>query len=367
MRIGVDISVCAFNSAGSARHSTWLLHALQREAPAQGAMVVPLRLPERLQLAAGARRKALVLFWEFVYAPRLLGLIGRARRCDLIHATALMPLAKMELPTVATLHDLLPALYPGYFTRVMGVRMRRWLKLMVRNADHVITSSAHTAGDLRRVEPNLRAQVSVVYPGSFLERAAVAPARPTRPAAPYILAVGTLEPRKNLPTALRAYRMLADNSTAPPELLLVGSDGWLTAELDAELRRPWAAGRVRTTGYVPDAELAALYAGACMLVYPSLYEGFGFPPLEAMSCGCPVVASRASSLPEVVGDAGLLVDPHSPRQLAAAMGLVLEQPQLAAHLRRRGYAQAQRFSWRRCAQETLEIYRQVLERREPAQ
>lgn len=359
MRIGLDISISAFNAAGSARHAMWLLRALQAQAPAHGAEVVPLRLPQAMTaVASGVRRKALVLFWEFVYAPRLMGLMARASRCNLVHAAGLMPLPRLRVPTVATIHDLLPVLYPSYFTRIMGLRMRRWLKLMLQ-ADYIIASSHHTARDLDRFAGK-HGETRVVYPGCFFADEDGGCACSSAGAA-HILAVGTLEPRKNLLTVLRSYRALLDTGPAPP-LRLVGPQGWMNADLAAEIEQLELADRVITTGFVSDVELARLYCDAALLVYPSLYEGFGFPPLEAMHYGCPVVASNVSSLPEVVGDAGVLVEPTSVQQLASTMRLLLDQPSLAAELRARGYAQAQRFSWERCANETFAIYQDVLQR-----
>ena len=176
----------------------------------------------------------------------------------------------------------------------------------------------------------------------------------------YFLCVGTLEPRKNLQLAVEAYAGLPATLRNRFPLVIVGMKGWLTSELDKLLAPLAASGHVRTIGYVDDDTLARLVAAARLLVYPSLYEGFGLPPLEAMASGTPVITSNVSSLPEVVGDAGIQVGPHDADALREAMGKLAEDDGAWEALRSAGLARASRFSWARCARETLAIYRQVL-------
>jgi glycosyltransferase involved in cell wall biosynthesis len=178
------------------------------------------------------------------------------------------------------------------------------------------------------------------------------------PEGPYLLSLCTLEPRKNIPHLLRCFARLAQEPSADGvTLVLAGGKGWmydgvleLVEQLDA-LR-----GRVILTGYVRDEDLAALYTGATAFVYPSLYEGFGLPPLEAMQCGTPVITSNNSSLPEVVGDAGIMVDANDEDDLCQ-----LSSPTQRAEYSRLGMKRAQGFSWQRCAELTVAGYRQALE------
>jgi glycosyltransferase involved in cell wall biosynthesis len=190
---------------------------------------------------------------------------------------------------------------------------------------------------------------------------------------PYLLYVGTLHPRKNLVRLVQAFALLLDSlssKSAYPisniqypvdnlQLVLAGQKGWLYDEILSQVRRLDLTGRVVLTGYVPEADLPALLSGALAFVFPSLYEGFGFPVLEAMACGTPVICSDVSSLPEVAGDAALLMDPEDVEALAAAIQRLVSDEELRRDLVARGYRQVQRFSWRHCAEEVLQVLEAV--------
>jgi glycosyltransferase involved in cell wall biosynthesis len=176
---------------------------------------------------------------------------------------------------------------------------------------------------------------------------------------PFVLAVGVLQPRKNLPRLIRAFGRVARE--APHALALVGKPGWAHEELKRAVAASGLGSRVKFTGYVPDADLPVLYNAAELFVYPSLYEGFGLPPLEAMACGTPVVTANVTSLPEVVGDAALAVDPTDELALADAIGRALTDEALRERLRTAGLAHAALFSWERTAALTLQVYHRVRE------
>jgi glycosyltransferase involved in cell wall biosynthesis len=175
----------------------------------------------------------------------------------------------------------------------------------------------------------------------------------------YVLFVGTLEPRKNLSGLLEAYGAVVDSRASVPPLVIVGGRGWLFKPVFERVEAMGLADRVCFLDRVPDGDLPALYNGAALLAIPSHYEGFGLPALEAMACGTPVVAADRASLPEVVGDAALLIDPDSPDSIAAALRHVLSDASVAARLREAGIARAACFSWARTAEETLAVYRRV--------
>jgi len=177
-----------------------------------------------------------------------------------------------------------------------------------------------------------------------------------------VLFVGTLEPHKNIPTLVRAFGRLAHIRRSHC-LVLVGAPGWQAQEIDDAVRSSGLAGEVVMPGYLPQEEVRRLYSYADLFVYPSLYEGFGLSPLEAMACGAPVITSNASLFPEVVGDAALPVDPRDPAAPAEAMEAVLEDESLAATLRARGFNHAKRFSWERTARKILQIYRRIAKSR----
>jgi glycosyltransferase involved in cell wall biosynthesis len=220
-------------------------------------------------------------------------------------------------------------------------------------ADHIIAISAHTAGEVEARLGVPRSRITVCRPGR--------PAWPVRMAPPpaslaYLLFVGTLEPRKNVTGLLDAYgRLVARNPQAPP-LVLVGRTVAESAPVMAMLDQHPFAGRVQHRGYIPDEERPALYAGATALILPSFFEGFGLPVLEAMTVGVPVIASDRGALPEVLGDAGLLVSPDDPEELAAAMHRVSTDLRLAATLGARGARRSLIFDWTASATTLREIY-----------
>jgi glycosyltransferase involved in cell wall biosynthesis len=182
------------------------------------------------------------------------------------------------------------------------------------------------------------------------------------PHLPYILSLCTLEPRKNLSFLIRCFsQLIADDRTLNLNLVLVGASGWKNSEI-FELAKGNAALRDRVifTGYVPDEDLSAIYSGSLAFAYPSLYEGFGLPPLEAMQCGVPVITSNTSSLPEVVGDAGITIDPRSEDELCQTLLRVISDSQLRVDMRSRSLQQAAKFSWQKCAEETISVYKTAI-------
>jgi len=179
---------------------------------------------------------------------------------------------------------------------------------------------------------------------------------------PYLLHVGTLEPRKNLSSLLRAYASLRRSGAIDHKLVLAGDRGWGYEPLLGLAEELGVVGDALFLGRVPAAHLPALYNDAELLVYPTLYEGFGLPALEAMACGLPVIASNTSSLPEVLGEAGLFVDATDERTLAEAIVRVLDDADLSARMRSLGLERARLFSWERCGRETLAVYEDALRR-----
>jgi glycosyltransferase involved in cell wall biosynthesis len=179
----------------------------------------------------------------------------------------------------------------------------------------------------------------------------------------FILFVGTIEPRKNLMTLTRAFAEVLRSTPVRPQLVIAGKKGWLTEELFSYVNGMEASERVRFPGYVPDEALSALYSSCKACVYPSLYEGFGLPTLEAMACGAPVITSRTPALMETVGDAALLVDPHDAQALAGAITGLLLSDDARTELSSKGLRRAAQFSWEKTARLTLEVYREAINRR----
>jgi glycosyltransferase involved in cell wall biosynthesis len=265
--------------------------------------------------------------------------------------------------SVVTVHDLGFRFYP----RAHPPLARCYLDLSSRWAAHratrLIAVSRSTARDLQRLYRVPSERIRVVYEGvgpqfrPLRDRQTLADLRRRYGLGlePYLLAVGTLQPRKNLVGLLRAYRRLLDAADEPCRLILVGRMGWGVRAIAEEIARRGLERHVRRLGHVPDEDLPGLYGEALAFVQPSFYEGFGLTALEAMACGAPVVAANASSLPEIVGPAGLLVDPNSPADITAALSRLVAEPTLRDELAAAGPRRAAQFSWERCARETLAV------------
>jgi glycosyltransferase involved in cell wall biosynthesis len=299
-----------------------------------------------------------------------------SRGMDLIHGLAFATPLASSCPTVVTVHDLSFLRYAGAFRPFNRRYLSLITKASTRRAALVIAVSASTRQDVINLCGVPKEKVVVVPNGVTPEFSPADPAEtsafrqrrglPSR----YILFVGTLEPRKNLVRLLEAYALLrgrqdsdrAIGGGAPtvPPLVIVGARGWFYQEIFARVAALGLTDRVSFPGFVPAEELPWWYRGAELFVYPSLFEGFGLPVLEAMACGTPTITSLASSLPEVAGDGAILVDPEDVEQLAEAMRRVLTSPDLAGQLRARGLLQASRFPWEQTAAATREVYRSVL-------
>ena len=283
---------------------------------------------------------------------------------DVLHAPspASAPPPRAGQRLVVTVHDLAFERYPNAFPPAWRALFRLGLRRAARTASALITPSRHTADDLVRLgaaEPS-RIHVVPLAPSLIEGQGAAGPEVATLGVEPpYVLFVGTLEARKNLPRLVRAYRRAVASASIPHALVLAGPRGWGIEPLDRELRTS-GPGRVIVTGSVPPDALDHLYRGADAFVYPSLYEGFGLPVLDAMARGVPTVVSTSSSLPEVAGDAALPVDPRSEEELAAAIVRAITDRHDADRLAEAGRARAAAFSWERTARETLAVYRAVL-------
>jgi glycosyltransferase involved in cell wall biosynthesis len=270
------------------------------------------------------------------------------------------------LRSVVTVHDLGYLYYPEAHRFLDRLYLDLSTRYNARAATHLIADSSATERDLIErygTEPD---KITVVYPGydettfqPVRDEEAIETAKARYDiAGDYILFVGTLQPRKNLTRLIEAFsntQYLISNT----QLVIAGRKGWLYEEIFQQVEDLGLKGKVVFTDYVPEGDLPALISGARLCVFPSLYEGFGLPVLEAMACGTPVVCSNVSSLPEVAGDAAILVDPLDVKELAAAMECVLGDEELQAGLIERGFEQVRKFSWERCARETLNVLESV--------
>ncbi|MCL5074138.1 MAG: glycosyltransferase family 4 protein [Chloroflexi bacterium] len=306
-------------------------------------------------------RPLLRILWEQLLQPLAL----LQEHIDVLHSLGYVQPILCASRSVVTVHDLSFLLYPRIFNRLNRLYLSVFTYLSTRRADKVIAVSENTKRDLIRLLNVPADKIVVIGHGveeSFrpLAESEVAAFRERQglPAA-FILFVGTLEPRKNISTLLKAYAQLRRESHLPHKLVIAGAKGWLYERIFTQARELGLQDDVLFPGYIALDQLPLWYNCADLFVYPSLYEGFGFPPLEAMACGTPLVCSQASSLPEVVGEVGVLVDPLAVEEWAGAMVKVLSEPALRWELRQKGLARARLFSWEGTARRTLEAYRSL--------
>lgn len=286
---------------------------------------------------------------------------------DIFHSPnyRIIPVHRAKL--VVTVHDLVVLKYPQYqfFTRVKHIG--GWLRKL-NHADAVVAVSENTRRDILELLDVAPEKVHVIYQGynsalyrpDFPETEVERILQQHHLRAPYFLYVGTLEPRKNLVRLVKAFDLVRKRSPGAIQLVLAGQKGWKYEDIFEEIGRLNLHEWVRHLGYVPDEDLPGLIQGARSVVYPSLYEGFGLPPLEAMAMGTPVLTSNTSSLPEVVGEAGLQVDPEDVESMAWAMERIGTDEALRQDLKVKGLQRAQRFTWDQAAQQTVELYHSLL-------
>ncbi len=279
---------------------------------------------------------------------------------DVFHAGPLLVPAGRKAAIVITINDLTPVLLPELHLR-SNLYTAQQLKRRAERADLVIAPSVSTANDLERQDIVERRRVRVIplaADESFrpAEEASIKALRGYSLDCGYVLSVGALEPRKNLPRLFEAFRLLKDRYHIPHKLIVAGPGGWKDQDIFQSVHRLNLADAVVFAGYVPREVLGSLYRHAALLVYPSLYEGFGLPPLEAMACGCPVAVSNASSLPEVVGEAGVYFNPLELEDMAQAVYQILGSNELRERLVQMGLMQSEKFSWKLTAQATRGVY-----------
>jgi len=358
MRVGLELTGLELDASGSARAITALRFELERRPEIE---LTELRQPGG---AAGRGRIGRGLRRELLYLPVRLPRRARRLGLDVLHCPVPLAPLRSRVPLVVTAHDAIAWDRPEWLTRVNAVHGRAVVGPALRRAAAVLTPSEHARSRLV-ARAGLDPDRVYVAPWGISPRFSPGP----RPDAllqglgvpgPYLLTVGTLQPRKNIEALVQAFERLAEGG-APHHLVVVGARGWLDDALVGLLRSSALAERIHVTGRVSDDDLVRLYRGTECFAFPSRYEGFGFPPLEAMACGAPVVSSDRTSLPEAVGDAALTVDPDDADALERAIGEVLGSPARRAELAARGPQRAAGFTWSRCAERCAAAYRRAIE------
>jgi glycosyltransferase involved in cell wall biosynthesis len=300
--------------------------------------------------------------------PLVLSAELRKHPVDLLHVQFTAP-PFCPCPVVVSVHDLSFEHLPHTFNRRSRTQLRLTVRHSVRRAAQILTLSEHTKQDIVQtygVDPNRIEAIPLAAPPHFSPVSDTKELQRVRHnygiESNYILSVGSIQPRKNLARLVNAYALLRKKYQADklPKLVLVGKCAWLYDETLRALNETGLKDSVILTGYVPESDLPALYSDALCFVYPSYFEGFGLPPLEAMKCGTPVITGNRTSLPEVVGDAARLVDPYDVEAIAGAIDEVINNSVLQSELRVKGFAQARKFDWIETARRTLEVYKRII-------
>ncbi len=380
--IGIDATAALTQGGGIGRYTRELVQALVVEAPGNRYTLFSARppatlpVPDSLPVAPHVSHRPAPLDERWLYR-----LWHRARiplpvqlftgPLDLFHSPDfVLPPVGGRIPTLLTVHDLSFIRYPATFPAQLVAYLNRVVPRSVARADHILADSEATRRDLAALWNVPGDKVTVLYSGVNARFRPVTPpaalaavrARYGLGERPYVLAVGTVQPRKNYALLVRAFRAVA--ATQPHTLVIVGGRGWLTEGLEAEIARQGLSERVMMPGFVEDADLPALYSAADLFVFPSLYEGFGLPLLEAMACGVPVISSDASSLPEVAATGGepaaLLLPPGDEAAWSAAMLRLLTDTAARQRLLAAGAGQAARFTWRAAARQLAGLYDRLL-------
>jgi glycosyltransferase involved in cell wall biosynthesis len=361
MRVGIEARILSHpRRTGIERPLLGLLQGL-REIPdppeillyTRGEHASPLDLPPC------ARWRALNA--RFGWLTIALPLAARRDRCDVIYFPYPILPPYRPIPTVAMIHDLGFVRFPEHYPADMLRNLVGPMRSAATRATHLVAVSESTKRDLVELFGITADKISVVYHGVGAEFAPLPDAREKVRARigierPYVLFVGTVQPRKNLPRVIEAFARVVREQGILHELVIAGQKGWLPEESMNAPQKFGVEHRVRFVDYVPEEMLPALYTAADALAFPSLYEGFGLPVLEAMACGVPVLTSKTSSLPEVAGDAALLVEPTSAEDIAQGLSRILSDESLRIALRDKGLARARSFTWANSARALISAF-----------
>jgi len=367
MRVVIDAAPLLFRSAGVKNYLYYWIQHLLREPGADTRLYPFLEGVSDLDHEGTGigRRAATLRLALHALINRLPGAFAQPLfwNASVFHSSKILH-APRRAKLTATIYDLTCWMVPETHVRANIAAEKAFAERIWRRADGLIAISENSRNDAVRLLGIPQERITVIYPGvpeayrCVSQESVDAVRRKRGLTRPYLLFVGTIEPRKNVDLLLDANDGLSPSLTSEFDLVVAGPRGWSSTATLARLATP--AKNVRYLGYVPETDLPALFAGAAVFVYPSLYEGFGFPVAQAMAAGVPVITSGVSSLPEITGEAALLVDPHSPAELKDAIQRLLTSPALRARLRAEGRVQALRFSWPDGARRSIGFFSRVV-------
>jgi len=372
MKIGIDATPLPQNPVGAGVYIIQLIRALSQIELGHELIVFAhhfghelIDIPESKNIKwiiVKEKNPALRLIWEQITLPYL----ARKTKLDLLHSLHYTRPIFLPCKSIVTFHDMTFFLYPKLHTVSKRFFFPLMIKLSGQISNGIIAGSENTKKDTLKFNNISENKIHVVPYGinsiftpisnkQLLHNCKVKYNLPNE----FILYVGLIEPRKNIPSLLKAYKKIIQETTSPP-LVITGRPGWGMEEVNYYIDTQNLRDKVHFTGYVDREDLPLIYNLATIFVYPSIYEGFGFPPLEAMACGTPTITTAISSMPEFVGDACLLVPPQDDEALYQAMKKLLYNKDLQKVLSIKGHQQASQFTWERTARETLEVYQKVM-------
>ncbi len=366
MRVGMDARLVYYRKAGISQYTLRLLEELAAIDKEDEFTVFQSRKDRSVLVdQSNFRKRSLWTPPHHRLEQLLLPLELAAVDLDVLHSPDFIPPFRRNCKSVITVHDLNFLLYPDFLTPESASYYGQ-IDQAVRRCDHIIAVSESTKRDIIHLTGAPEDKITVVHEAAHPIYRPLQDQNQVQEAkmrfgieTDFVLFVSTIEPRKNVPTLLRSYKQLLDNYRAGVDLALAGEKGWLFHQVYKLVDELGIKERVHFLGRVSSEDLLGLYNAAQLLVHPAFYEGFGLPPLEAMACGTPVVVSNTSALPEVVGDAALLVDPTEVDELTVAIWRLLSDPDLRRELSEKGLKRARLFSWRKAARQTLKIYRRL--------
>jgi glycosyltransferase involved in cell wall biosynthesis len=366
MRIGIDARLVYYRQAGIGQYILRLAEALAEMDQENEFILLQSRKHKQAIINhLNFKRASLWTPSHHRFEQWTLPLEISLRGLDVLHSPDFIPPFRRNCKSVITVHDLAFLFYPNLLTQE-SAHYYGQIDQAVRNTDHIIAVSKSTRRDIIHRLGAPEEKITVIYEAAHPIYRPLDDERLLRQVREkyhlpddFILFVSTIEPRKNVPTLLLAYRQLLDGYKRSEALVLAGERGWLFEEVFALVKELGLESHTLFLGRVPVEDLLYLYNAARLLVHPAVYEGFGLPPLEAMACGTPVVVSNVSSLPEVVGDAALLVDPENVSEWTVAIWRLLTDENLRADMREKGLKRAAHFSWEKAARETLAVYLKV--------
>jgi len=370
LHIGIDAHSLGTGLGGNETYAANLIESLAEIDPVNRYTLYVTKQEAAIRYAnrwANFQTRLTLPHTPLIRIPLTLTVELRRRPVDVLHVQYTAP-PFAPCPVVTTIHDLSFEHLPETFNRRSWMQLRLTVRGTARAASHVITDSIHSREDILRTYKLPPERVTVTHLAASSRYRRVENAAEIRRVrdkfgikGDYILAVGSIQPRKNIPRLIKAYAaLLREWSFDPmPRLVIAGKRAWLYEETIKAAESSAAKDNIVFTGYVPESDLPALYTDARCFIYPSYFEGFGIPPLESMRCGTPVITSDRTCFPEVVGDAGLMVDPFDERAIASAIVRLLTDTRLHEELRASGLKRAELFDWRETARLTLAVYEQV--------